>query len=578
MAPTSIPTELSPHWTCPDLRDYWQLARSANSEEVVLRSHDRTSQHIFSPPEGYALQYFIGSYAIAQIQQIVAERYPDAPKDLVARLLQKLVRSNVLRYEPDAIAATEILEDLPCPDLTSYWTLARSPQDDRVFLVAGDRKHAFDAAEGYALRYFNGKSTIARAQQACQQEFPHVAGNLVANLLQKLVGLGVLQRADDADDAKTNAGAKKAKSGLAFKPGVRWIRHPEHWILRNPEDVTFLQASDRDKRIIDEMGTVPPEAIAAKYGVSPDYVRYLLQALTATAMLQGTKPPKPRKPKKFHPFQLLFFRVPLWNPDRWLDRHIAGLRWIWTRSFAVGLTAFLIGSAIAGIRQHGEILHAGQQLLATGDNLFLPFALLTAFVITLHELGHAFTLKHFGGVVPQIGLLFMMLIPAAYTDTSDSYCLRRWQRILVVGAGVLVQFAIMAIALWLWNATNPESWLHGTSYLLMVAAGFTIALNLNPLAKFDGYYLASATTGLNNLRGRSFGLYGKLLAGKPLGEKARDAWILAFYAPFSLAYLWFVFGFLLYRLFDWSATNIPITAIGLLSVWALYYYWPERSK
>jgi putative peptide zinc metalloprotease protein len=52
-------------------------------------------------------------------------------------------------------------------------------------------------------------------------------------------------------------------------------------------------------------------------------------------------------------------------------------------------------------------------------------------VVTLHELGHAFTLKYYGGIVPEIGLLIMMLMPAAYTNTTDSYCLvKRRQRIL----------------------------------------------------------------------------------------------------------------------------------------------------
>ncbi|WP_287522101.1 hypothetical protein [Okeania sp. SIO2C2] len=40
-------------------------------------------------------------------------------------------------------------------------------------------------------------------------------------------------------------------------------------------------------------------------------------------------------------------------------------------------------------------------------------------VIFLHEFGHAFTLKHFGGVVPEIGLLFMCFMSVMYTSNFD---------------------------------------------------------------------------------------------------------------------------------------------------------------
>jgi putative peptide zinc metalloprotease protein len=200
-------------------------------------------------------------------------------------------------------------------------------------------------------------------------------------------------------------------------------------------------------------------------------------------------------------------------------------------------------------------------------------------VVTLHELGHAFTLKHYGGIVPEVGLLFMLLIPAAYTNTTDSYRLVKGrQRVLVIAAGVIFQLIIAACALWLWNISVSGSWLATTSYLLMVAALFTVAVNLNPLAKFDGYYLAVALTGINNLRTRCFGLYANLLRRQPIQESSRDALILAAYAPLSFVYLLTVIGFIFYRVTDWSLTNIPTLAFTLLTLWAIYFYFPTNSN
>jgi putative peptide zinc metalloprotease protein len=239
---------------------------------------------------------------------------------------------------------------------------------------------------------------------------------------------------------------------------------------------------------------------------------------------------------------------------------------------------FLIISTIIGLNQSNEIFHTGQQLIQTqGSNLIIPFALLATLVVTIHEFGHAFTLKNYNGIVPEIGLLIIMFMPAAYTNTTDSYCLPRFKRVLVVGAGLLVQFIITAIALLLWNISTTGTWLHTGSYLLMTAALFTVALNLNPLAKFDGYYLASAITGINNLRSRSFNLYKNLLTTKPIQETEKDAIILATYAPLSLLYIWLVFGFLIINITQWVLTNLPTTTLILFTLWAIYYYLPRKK-
>ncbi|MFB2970233.1 site-2 protease family protein [Aerosakkonema sp. BLCC-F183] len=504
-------------------------------------------------------------------------------------------------------------ERLICPDIRAYWKLAAIKGSDRVILLSaqGNNHFQFSAAEGYALRYFTGEFTALEIQNHLNREFqPTISANLVVELLQKLITLGIL--ADEVEDEERGREAEREKQiNEAFvhsysyskstsvnqtsptpplspsptpnsphlKPCVHWVAHPDgYWILRNPEDITFLQVGDRDKAIISQLGQLPTHLIAEEYCITQTELKYLLQLLAATGMLSGTKPAKPR-PRKFTPLQLLSFKIRLFNPDKFLSRHIDKLRFLWTHPTAFLLSIFLLISAVIGFNQQPEIIFIGQQLLANyGSNLLLPFVLLTALVVTLHELGHAFTLKHFGGIVPEIGLLFMCFIPSAYTNTSDSYCLSRFQRILVIGAGILVQLIIAATALWLWNLSTSGTWLSTTSFLLMSAALFTVALNLNPLAKFDGYYLAVAITGINNLRSRAKNFYANLLTGKPIRENWKNACILAAYGPFSIAYIWCVFGFLLLHIAEWNLTNIPITAGVLLFVWAIYFLLPTSEN
>ncbi|MCL1475002.1 hypothetical protein [Argonema antarcticum] len=486
-----------------------------------------------------------------------------------------------------------------CPDIRDYWKLAQRKNCDRVILLStqGNQRYQFSAVEGYALRYFTGEFTGQEIQNYCQEQYQNaISPNLVVELLQKLIILGIL--AAEVDDKERGRG-KEGDKGIneAFfhsptpplsltptpksprlKPCVHWVAHPGgYWILRNPEDVTFLQVSDRDKAIIERLGQLPINIITEEFCITQNELRYLLQLLTATGMLEGSKPAKKRR-NKFTPLQLLSFRIRLFNPDPFLTRHIDIIRFIWTKPTAFLLTAFLIISAIIGFNQQPEIIFIGQQLLTTySSSLFLPFALLTVLVVTLHELGHAFTLKHYNGIVPEVGLLFMCFIPSVYTNTTDSYCLSRSRRILVVGAGVLVQLILASIGLGLWNLSASGTWLSTTSFLLMSAALFTVALNLNPLAKFDGYYLVVAITGINNLRSRSFKFYANLLTGKPIQELWKTRCILTAYGPLSIAYIWFVFGFLIWHIVDWNLSNIPTTAATLLFVWAIYYLSPTSQ-
>ena len=474
--------------------------------------------------------------------------------------------------------------DWICPNLTTYWQLGEVRNSERIVLITieGNRRLLFSNLEGFALRYFTGQFTVQQVQDFCHQEFSNIIPpNFVAQLLQKLIELEILALPDNSSDQLPDKSQipNPKSAGLQLKTCLQWIEHPDgYWILRNPEDVTFLQVSEEDKTIIEQLEQLPLNAITQNYDITPAELRYLLQLLTATAMLEGTKPPKPPK-GKFHPFQLLSFKIPLFNPDKWLTKHVNKFNFIWTPFFCVFLCFFLTYSALVGISESQEILVTGQQMWTTeGASVLLPFVLLMMLVVSIHELAHAFTLKHYGGIVPQIGLLFMCLMPGCYTDTSDSYCLvKRRQRTLVVGAGVLCQLIIWAIALWMWHLSNPDTWLHTTSYLLMVAALFTVALNLNPMSKFDGYYLAVALTGINNLRNRSFQFYTNLLRLKHNQERGRDALILAAYAPFSFGYILLVFGHLWLRLADWCLSYIPTITLTLIVLWAIHFYSPKRS-
>lgn len=462
-----------------------------------------------------------------------------------------------------------------CPDIGHHWQVGRSSAHQCWVLRARGTASSLrlEECEAHAIKHFTGELTVGEIQHRCQQEYgDRIPADFVLLLFAKLVQLGVLVPEADA------VLAQPSPQRIGLKPGVRWYQQWDgNWVLGSEDGKKHLQVDPLDKPIIEQIGQLPATALARQYGCDPGYVKRLASMLAQKQMLDGIDLPNPPR-RKFTPLSLLYFKKSLFNPDRWLTTYERSLRWLWSRPMGWLLGGFLGVSGTMAISRHIEIAYQGQKLVqAYGWNLLLPFAMLSMLVISLHELAHAFTLKHFGGLVPEIGLLFMCLMPVAYTNTSDSYRVGRWQRCLVYGAGVLCQVVIAAIAFWVWVATAPSSF-HTGAYLLMVSALFTVALNLNPLAKFDGYYLLAAANGINNLKGRSFGLYRAWFSRQPSPETGRHRWILAAYAPLSFLYLVLVFG----KLFLWLSgailTHIPYLALILFALWFIYYIYPDNSN
>ncbi|MEH1941589.1 MAG: site-2 protease family protein [Nostoc sp.] len=415
-----------------------------------------------------------------------------------------------------------------------------------------EQKFLFSANEGYALKHFDGTLTVKQVQENCQHKFgEEIDSTFIIQLLEKLSDLRVLSipKKNEIQNLSAEQITKNIKLHR-LKNTVQWIWHTdEYWLLRlqNLDNIAYMQVSNYDKNLILQLGNLPVENITAKYKISPQYLQELLQNLAAKGMLAGIDPPKYKK--QFSILQLLFFKFRLFNPDNWLNCNINKIRFIFTTEFSFLLCIFLGFTTVIAFSKQERIYNLGQELWnSQGYSLIIPFALLMMLVVSIHELGHAFTLKHYKGVVLDIGLMFICLLPGAYTNTTDAYGLvKRRQRTLVMAAGIICQLVIWGIALCLWSILTPGNLFYKPTYLLMLAAQFTLAINLNPLNKFDGYYLLEAMTGINHLRKRSFVYYGQLWRREDSPERTEDIGILAVYAPASLLYI----TWLLVNLFFW---------------------------
>lgn len=215
-------------------------------------------------------------------------------------------------------------------------------------------------------------------------------------------------------------------------------------------------------------------------------------------------------------------RLPVWDPDAFLNRFPGVISLIWSTWGALVWLMVVLPAAILVLPHWPELSHNfGDRILAV-DNLallYLVFPVLKLF----HELGHASATKARGGEVHELGVILLVLLPVPYVEASASTTFRsKYQRALVGAAGVMVELFIAAIAFYLWLLIEPGM-VRALLYNVMVVAGVsTLIFNGNPLLRYDAYYILSDLTEMPNLSVRSTRYWGYLLQRYLLGTKDLD--------------------------------------------------------
>jgi len=201
----------------------------------------------------------------------------------------------------------------------------------------------------------------------------------------------------------------------------------------------------------------------------------------------------------------LFFRVPLWRPDRWLERWQPVAALFQTRGFLLVSLAVLLADVWL-VASQSQVFF-GTLVDTLSPRGFLFYALAVVAVKFLHELGHAFVAKRHGCTVPAMGIAFLVLWPVAYTDTNSVWRLTdRWQRLRVSSAGVAVELVVAVWATLAWALLPPGAVRSAAYFLATTSWVMTLLVNASPFMRFDGYFILCDLLDMPNLHARSFAL------------------------------------------------------------------------
>ena len=198
----------------------------------------------------------------------------------------------------------------------------------------------------------------------------------------------------------------------------------------------------------------------------------------------------------------LFIRVPLVRPQRFLDKLTPALAPLFTPlAFWLLLTATLLGLVLVA-RQWEHFTHSVLDS-QTPTGIF-GFVLALIVSKALHELGHAVVATRLGVRVAHMGVAFLVMWPMLYTDTGESWRLRSHrQRLAISIAGISVELALAGLSTLAWVLLDDGALRQAALYLATTGWVLSLALNVSPFMRFDGYFILSDVLNFPNLHERS---------------------------------------------------------------------------
>ena len=241
-------------------------------------------------------------------------------------------------------------------------------------------------------------------------------------------------------------------------------------------------------------------------------------------------------------------RIPLFDPERFLARTMPIMRPVFTTAgFVVWLLVVGFGAMLA-IR-HWQALTSDALAHAFATQNLLLMVIVYPLIKAIHELGHGYAAKAWGGEVHELGIMLLVLMPVPYIDASSASAFQqKWRRALVSAAGIMIEALLAALAMIFWVLAEPGLARAIAFNVVLIGGVSTLLFNGNPLLRFDGYYALCDVIEIPNLGSRSNRYFFYLTRRWALGMRDEDSppvargeagWFL-FYAIVSFLYRLFI--------------------------------------
>jgi putative peptide zinc metalloprotease protein len=380
-----------------------------------------------------------------------------------------------------------------------------------------------------------------------------------------------------------------AQISRQFYRGERW------YVVRDPAGNQFHRLSDAayrfiglldGSRTVEQAWDICGGQLADDAPTQPEIIQILSHLYAAnlieaditpdaTVLLRRHKEQTKRKMQN-RLMNVLFPRIPLWDPDAFLCRWMPVVRPLISSAFALVWIA-VVAFAIITIAPHWDDLKVAANNAIDPKNWLWLWAVFVLIKL-IHELGHAFSCRRFGGECHELGIMFLVFIPTPYVDASAAWAFpNRWHRMFVGAGGMIVELFVASILAIVWTHLGDKASLPAVLCYnaMLIASVSTLMFNANPLLRYDGYYILSDFLEIPNLRQKSseyaLGLIKRHIFGvkatQPLPPVGQRFWLF-FYAVASGIYRIFV-GFIIILVVMYKIPILgTLMAIGGAITWA----------
>lgn len=197
------------------------------------------------------------------------------------------------------------------------------------------------------------------------------------------------------------------------------------------------------------------------------------------------------------------FRITILNLKRW-QKVLGRLTFLFNPYVAFGIfVAFFLLSFAQYEELKDNLQYSEMSAVGILVNVFI-----TLFIMLCHEFGHAISSLKYKVPPTEIGFGIYLYFPVLFTDVSQSWMASRIQRIVVDLSGIYFQFILMTLFLF-FNYLGQYP--HYVVQAFIINNVGIIFYNLNPLFKFDGYWLFCDVFKVSNLRAKSLSAFAELI-------------------------------------------------------------------
>ena len=296
---------------------------------------------------------------------------------------------------------------------------------------------------------------------------------------------------------------------------------------------------------------------------------------------------KQRRMRRFAAISnIMYWKIPVFDPDRLLTWMIQYLWWIFTPlCFAASIALMLaaVFQVLIHFQTFYEKIPRYQEFFAINTVLYMWMSL--GIVKVIHEFGHGLSCKAYKGESHEMGILLMCFSPALYCNVTDAWTVAdKWKRIIISFAGIYVELVIAALATFVWWYTPHLPVINNIAMAVMVLCSVsTVFFNANPLMRFDGYYMLADWLEIPNLRDRANRYITNLFLDKALGVEVPPEQYMApgrrvlfiTYAIASYVYRWVITFSIIFFLADFLGPQLKILS-QMLAVFSLLsmFIWP----